>query len=45
VKGALVADIGCAFGQTAAFLNTLGVDVFGIDLSPRMRTSERPSTT
>lgn len=31
-----VADIGCGPGHVARHLSTLGVDVFGIDLSPRM---------
>lgn len=31
-----VADIGCGPGHVAAHLNTLGVPVFGIDLSPKM---------
>ncbi|MEU3711124.1 class I SAM-dependent methyltransferase [Streptomyces catenulae] len=32
--GGLVADIGCGPGHVTAHLNTLGVDAFGIDLSP-----------
>ncbi|WP_454194263.1 class I SAM-dependent DNA methyltransferase [Nocardia sp. Marseille-Q1738] len=32
----LVADLGCGPGRVAAHLATLGVRVFGIDLSPRM---------
>jgi SAM-dependent methyltransferase len=31
-----VADVGCGTGRIAAFLHDLGVDVFGVDLSPRM---------
>ncbi|SFP79752.1 Methyltransferase domain-containing protein [Amycolatopsis arida] len=34
--GGPVADIGCGPGRMSAFLHDLGVDVFGIDLSPRM---------
>jgi SAM-dependent methyltransferase len=31
-----VADLGCGPGRIAAHLHTLGVDIFGIDLSPEM---------
>jgi SAM-dependent methyltransferase len=31
-----VCDIGCGPGQISRYLNARGVDVFGIDLSPRM---------
>lgn len=31
-----VADIGCGSGRVTAHLNSLGVEAFGIDLSPRM---------
>ncbi|MGV9770855.1 class I SAM-dependent DNA methyltransferase [Streptosporangium sp. NPDC003464] len=31
-----VADVGCGPGHVAAHLNTLGVPVFGVDLSPKM---------
>jgi SAM-dependent methyltransferase len=31
-----VADLGCGTGRVAALLDSLGVDVFGIDLSPAM---------
>ncbi|MFI0900707.1 class I SAM-dependent methyltransferase [Streptomyces sp. NPDC020983] len=31
-----VADVGCGPGRVTAFLRTLGLDAFGIDLSPRM---------
>ncbi|ONI88677.1 SAM-dependent methyltransferase [Actinosynnema sp. ALI-1.44] len=34
--GGLVADIGCGPGEVTAYLNELGVDAFGIDLSPGM---------
>ncbi len=34
--GGPVADIGCGPGRIAAFLHGLGVDAFGIDLSPAM---------
>jgi SAM-dependent methyltransferase len=32
----LVADVGCGPGHVTAFLDELGVDVFGVDLSPAM---------
>ena len=31
-----VADLGCGTGRVAAHLHSLGVDVFGVDLSPGM---------
>jgi len=31
-----VADVGCGPGQVTAFLHALGLDVFGVDLSPAM---------
>lgn len=31
-----VADVGCGPGRVTAFLHSLGVDAFGIDLSPEM---------
>lgn len=34
--GGRVADVGCGTGQVTAHLRTLGLDVFGIDLSPGM---------
>jgi SAM-dependent methyltransferase len=34
--GGPVADVGCGPGHVTAHLNELGVDVFGIDLSPTM---------
>jgi ubiquinone/menaquinone biosynthesis C-methylase UbiE len=34
--GGPVADVGCGTGRITAFLHDLGVDVFGVDLSPRM---------
>lgn len=34
--GGPVADVGCGPGHVTAHLNTLGVDCFGIDLSPGM---------
>lgn len=34
--GGLVADVGCGPGQVTAHLNKLGVNTFGIDLSPAM---------
>ena len=38
-----VADIGCGPGQVTAHLNDLGVDAFGIDLSPAMIDLARAS--
>ena len=34
--GGPVADVGCGPGHVTAYLHTLGVDAFGIDLSPGM---------
>ncbi|WP_330439569.1 class I SAM-dependent methyltransferase [Micromonospora sp. NBC_00821] len=34
--GGPVADVGCGTGRITAYLHTLGVDAFGIDLSPGM---------
>ena len=34
--GGTVADVGCGTGRITAHLRQLGVDAFGIDLSPRM---------
>jgi SAM-dependent methyltransferase len=34
--GGQVADVGCGTGQVTAYLRDLGLDVFGIDLSPGM---------
>jgi SAM-dependent methyltransferase len=34
--GGPVADVGCGTGRITAYLRRLGVDAFGIDLSPRM---------
>lgn len=34
--GGPVADVGCGPGEVTAHLNELGVDAFGIDLSPEM---------
>ncbi|MFI6170381.1 class I SAM-dependent methyltransferase [Nocardia sp. NPDC051052] len=34
--GGLVADVGCGTGRITAHLHQLGVDAFGIDLSPGM---------
>jgi len=31
-----VADVGCGFGHVTAYLHALGVDAFGVDLSPEM---------
>ncbi|MEV4117807.1 class I SAM-dependent methyltransferase [Micromonospora sp. NPDC049645] len=34
--GGPVADVGCGTGRITAYLHTLGIDAFGIDLSPGM---------
>src|SRR6476620_9558235 len=34
--GGPVADVGCGSGRITAHLRELGIDAFGIDLSPRM---------
>ncbi|GAA2500836.1 class I SAM-dependent methyltransferase [Streptomyces gobitricini] len=34
--GGRVADVGCGTGRVAAHLSSLGLDVFGVDLSPGM---------
>jgi SAM-dependent methyltransferase len=34
--GGPVADVGCGPGRITAYLGDLGVDTFGIDLSPAM---------
>jgi SAM-dependent methyltransferase len=39
--GGPVADIGCGPGRIAAHLHTLGLDVFGVDLSPGMVAAAR----
>ncbi|GAA3931336.1 class I SAM-dependent methyltransferase [Actinomadura viridis] len=36
IDGGPVADVGCGPGHTSALLRELGVDAFGIDLSPAM---------
>ncbi|MFI6783924.1 class I SAM-dependent methyltransferase [Micromonospora sp. NPDC050276] len=36
VGGGPVADVGCGTGRITAYLHTLGVDAFGMDLSPGM---------
>lgn len=36
-----VADIGCGTGRITAYLHTLGLSVFGIDLSPEMVSAAR----
>ncbi|SCG70615.1 class I SAM-dependent DNA methyltransferase [Micromonospora zamorensis] len=36
VGGGPVADVGCGTGRITAHLHTLGIDAFGIDLSPGM---------
>jgi ubiquinone/menaquinone biosynthesis C-methylase UbiE len=40
VKGQ-VADVGCGTGRVTAYLHSLGVDVFGVDLSPGMLAMAR----
>jgi ubiquinone/menaquinone biosynthesis C-methylase UbiE len=39
--GGPVADVGCGPGRITAYLSELGVDTFGIDLSPAMIESAR----
>ncbi|MFC9893595.1 class I SAM-dependent methyltransferase [Nocardia sp. NPDC127579] len=39
--GGLVADVGCGPGHVTAYLHELGVDAFGVDLSPGMIESAR----
>ncbi|MFE0102252.1 class I SAM-dependent DNA methyltransferase [Streptomyces sp. NPDC059009] len=39
--GARVADVGCGTGRVTAHLDGLGVDVFGVDLSPGMLAEAR----
>ncbi|MEV5297332.1 class I SAM-dependent DNA methyltransferase [Amycolatopsis methanolica] len=39
--GGLVADIGCGTGRVTTYLDSLGVPVFGIDLSPGMLAEAR----
>jgi SAM-dependent methyltransferase len=39
--GGPVAEVGCGAGRVAAHLHDLGVDVFGIDLSPGMLAAAR----
>jgi SAM-dependent methyltransferase len=34
-RGGLVADLGCGPGHVTAYLNSLGVKAFGVDLSPK----------
>ncbi|WP_330464386.1 class I SAM-dependent methyltransferase [Micromonospora zamorensis] len=41
VGGGPVADVGCGTGRITAHLRTLGVDAFGIDLSPGMIAEAR----
>jgi trans-aconitate methyltransferase len=44
--GGLVADLGCGPGRITAHLRDLGLDAFGLDLSPAMiglARSEHPS--
>lgn len=43
IDDGLVADIGCGPGRVSAHLAALGVDVFGIDLSPEMIAVARRS--
>ena len=39
----LVADLGCGPGRVSAFLSSLGLNVFGVDLSPAMIAVARDS--
>lgn len=39
--GLPVADVGCGPGQVTAHLNTLGLNAFGVDLSPAMLAAAR----
>ncbi|WP_329039876.1 methyltransferase domain-containing protein [Streptomyces sp. NBC_00178] len=39
--GGPVADVGCGTGRVTGYLHGLGVDVFGIDLSPQMLAAAR----
>ncbi|KOG88570.1 methyltransferase, partial [Streptomyces varsoviensis] len=39
--GGPVADIGCGTGRVTAYLHGLGLDAFGIDLSPGMLAAAR----
>jgi SAM-dependent methyltransferase len=39
--GGPVADVGCGTGRVTAYLDGLGVDVFGVDLSPGMVATAR----
>jgi SAM-dependent methyltransferase len=41
--GGLVADVGCGPGRITTYLHELGLDVFGIDLSPAMVAVARKS--
>ncbi|HEY5221521.1 MAG TPA: methyltransferase domain-containing protein [Microbacteriaceae bacterium] len=41
VAGGPVADLGCGPGRITAFLKSLGLDVFGVDLSPGMLAEAR----
>jgi SAM-dependent methyltransferase len=41
--GGLVADVGCGPGRVTTYLHDLGLDVFGIDLSPAMVAVARES--
>ncbi|MFG2000445.1 class I SAM-dependent DNA methyltransferase [Spirillospora sp. NPDC048911] len=41
IDGGPVADVGCGPGHTTALLRDLGVDAFGIDLSPAMIETAR----
>ncbi|MEU4262552.1 class I SAM-dependent methyltransferase [Streptomyces sp. NPDC025273] len=40
-SGGPVADVGCGTGRVTGYLHGLGVDVFGIDLSPGMLAAAR----
>ncbi|MEU1125695.1 class I SAM-dependent methyltransferase [Streptomyces sp. NPDC005899] len=42
-EGGPLADVGCGTGRVTAYLSELGVDVFGVDLSPGMLAVARRS--
>jgi SAM-dependent methyltransferase len=43
VHGARIADVGCGPGRVTAYLDALGCDAFGVDLSPEMIAVARRS--
>jgi SAM-dependent methyltransferase len=44
-QGARVLDLGCGTGEDALFLASLGVDVYGVDVSPAMVERARQKAT